>query len=197
MQGNNDQNEDCQRKVLSRGGIAERFPANEEDDDSNPKNRAESTKDVEEDLLKIVLPMMGNDVLAVSLQTCGCGGGAQSSTLIDIEFSTQAVGGYNMEVQAFEVVLVGLLLLCLDNSLLGGVLGFRNLDGDGSELNWQFGHSLDAASGAMYGIAAYRTGPIELSRLVDRPNPLCGGRSLEGDLPGTSSTLIIFERITF
>lgn len=170
MQENDDEDEDGHGKTRDGRWVAEGLPTYEEDDDADPQNRAEAAEDIEKDLLEVVLAMVSDDILPIPLESRGGSSRAETGPGVHVELLEESVGLQDVIVQAFEIVLIGLILLglpCFDGRFCS-VLGLGDLKRKGPELD-RYPGGLVALGGivrAPNGVPAQRTMPTK-SGVVD------------------------------
>lgn len=124
LEEDDDQDDDGKRKVVSLGRVTERLPRDEEDNDTDPENRAESTKSVVEELEPVLVLLLRQDILAVALETTSGGGAVETGGRVDVESLGKRIRFDGVEVERTEKVSIGKLSL----ALFGGFDTLRLVD---------------------------------------------------------------------
>lgn len=119
--------------------------------------------------------MMSDDIFPVPLQSRGGSRRAETRPGVHVELLEESVELQDVIVQAFEVILIGLIVLALPcfDGRFGSVLGLGDLKREGPELD-RYPGGLVALGGivrAPNGVSAQRTMPTK-SRVVDSSTSL-------------------------
>lgn len=123
-----DENEDGKGKVGGRRRIAERPPANEEDDDGDPKDGTKPAEHVAQEFPDILWFSLSYGILAITLKVASCDCFIETLLCVDAKHLADLLDIDSVEGELLEEIGDVVLALSL-------VLGFDDLDREGSEAN--------------------------------------------------------------
>ncbi|PMB63775.1 hypothetical protein BM221_010246 [Beauveria bassiana] len=183
LESDDNDDEDGEGQVDGRRRVAERLPADEEDDDADPEHRAEAAKHVSEHLFPVIRLWLGQRVAAVALLPVRYHAVRQAISARNVELLRNQIRRELMILEVGKVVLVGLFfleaqrrrfdvgrrLLRVDGARLGHVDGQRTIFNlyAGIRGGWQVGtgNAGAAAQGASAATGARARGFVAAAGL--------------------------------
>jgi hypothetical protein len=134
LEEDDEEDEDGEGEITGRRGVAERFPADEKNDDTGPEDRTKSAEKVQYNFPKILGAFLSHRVSPIALESTSRHCSIETTLRRDVELLTGGFNGVDMKgklVEKFRVI----LLLVLPARLFGRD-GVIDMDRERPEMHW-------------------------------------------------------------